>query len=38
MSVRIISYTKDNEGAVMVQVSEVDNDAFFGGTVSYITS
>ena len=31
-------YTKDNEAAVMVQVSEVDNDAFFGGTVSYITT
>jgi hypothetical protein len=31
-------YTKDNEAAVMVQVSEVDNDAFFGGTLSYIVA
>ena len=31
-------YTKDNEAAVMVQVSEVDADAFFGGTLSYITT
>ncbi len=31
-------YTKDNEAAVLVDVSEVDSDAFFGGTLSYIVA